>query len=279
MKVVASPFISFSASTFTGKETDCETGFSYFGARYYDPTLLTSWTAVDPMSDKYPNITPYAYCNWNPVKLIDPNGMEAGDYINVLGKKIGTDGKNDKKIYVVISNAASKQIIKNTKNNKVTPTEDLKKNSYLELPLIEIRKGMMNVACPDNDVLREYGGAVCLDQNDEIYVCPAEPGPIHQKDSRGEIDVTNLRHDKSGNHLMKSVVSRFHSHDASLDPGPSDEDKKNVRSGFNYVFNRSNNTVVIYDSRGPIISFSFDKFLSLEGNAKIEKALFPNIKF
>ena len=60
---------------FTGKETDCETRFSYFGARYYDPTLLTSWTAVDPMSDDYPNISPYHYCHWNPMRLTDPTGM------------------------------------------------------------------------------------------------------------------------------------------------------------------------------------------------------------
>ena len=76
MKVVASPFISFSASTFTGKETDCETDYSYFGARYYDPTLLTSWTAVDPMADKYPSLSPYNYCAWNPMKLVDPDGMD-----------------------------------------------------------------------------------------------------------------------------------------------------------------------------------------------------------
>ena len=69
-------FTQFSASTFTGKELDAETGYGYFGARYYDPTLLTGWTAVDPMSDKYPNISPYAYCAWNPVKLVDPNGRE-----------------------------------------------------------------------------------------------------------------------------------------------------------------------------------------------------------
>ena len=66
----------FLGLNFTGKETDCETGFSYFGARYYDPTLLTSWTAVDPMSDKYPNISPYAYCAWNPMKLVDLDGKE-----------------------------------------------------------------------------------------------------------------------------------------------------------------------------------------------------------
>jgi len=30
--------------------------------------------------DKYPGISPYAYCAWNPVKLVDPNGM---DTINI----------------------------------------------------------------------------------------------------------------------------------------------------------------------------------------------------
>ena len=28
------------------------------------------------MADKYPSISPYAYCAWNPVKLIDPDGRE-----------------------------------------------------------------------------------------------------------------------------------------------------------------------------------------------------------
>ena len=46
-----------------------ETGFSYFGARYYDSDLMTGWLSVDSQSDKFPNISPYAYCNWNPIKL------------------------------------------------------------------------------------------------------------------------------------------------------------------------------------------------------------------
>ena len=28
------------------------------------------------MADKYPSISPYAYCAWNPVKLVDPNGKD-----------------------------------------------------------------------------------------------------------------------------------------------------------------------------------------------------------
>ena len=60
----------------TGKERDEETGYGYFGARYMDHELMTMWLSVDPMADKYPNISPYAYCAWNPIKLVDPDGRE-----------------------------------------------------------------------------------------------------------------------------------------------------------------------------------------------------------
>ncbi len=63
-------------TTFTGKERDEETGYGYFGARYMDHALTTMWLSIDPMADKYPSISPYAYCAWNPVRLVDPDGME-----------------------------------------------------------------------------------------------------------------------------------------------------------------------------------------------------------
>ena len=59
---------------FIGKERDSETGFSYFGARYYDSDLMTGWLSVDPMADKYPSLSPYNYCAWNPIRLVDPDG-------------------------------------------------------------------------------------------------------------------------------------------------------------------------------------------------------------
>ena len=37
---------------------------------------MTMWLSVDPMADKYPSISPYAYCAWNPVKLVDPDGND-----------------------------------------------------------------------------------------------------------------------------------------------------------------------------------------------------------
>lgn len=74
--------------SFTGKELDEETGFGYFGARYMDHELMTMWLSVDPMSDKYPSISPYAYCAWNPVKLVDPDGKEMTDFKDKKGNLI-----------------------------------------------------------------------------------------------------------------------------------------------------------------------------------------------
>ncbi len=62
--------------SFTGKEKDSETGLYYFGARYYDPSISGLFLSVDPMADKYSSISPYAYCAWNPVKLVDPDGKD-----------------------------------------------------------------------------------------------------------------------------------------------------------------------------------------------------------
>ena len=60
--------------TFTGKERDEETGYGYFGARYMDHEILTSFLSVDRYASKYPSISPYAYCAWNPIRLTDPTG-------------------------------------------------------------------------------------------------------------------------------------------------------------------------------------------------------------
>ena len=61
--------------TFSAKEKDVETGLSYFGSRYYSSDL-SIWLSVDPMSAKYPSLSPYTYCADNPVKLVDPNGED-----------------------------------------------------------------------------------------------------------------------------------------------------------------------------------------------------------
>jgi RHS repeat-associated protein len=60
---------------FNAKELDEETGLYYYGARYYDPRIAL-FLGVDPLSEKYPNFSVYIYTFQNPVKFIDPTGME-----------------------------------------------------------------------------------------------------------------------------------------------------------------------------------------------------------
>ncbi len=81
--------------TFSAKEKDIETGYSYFGARYYTSDL-SIWLSVDPMSDNTPFATPYAYCINNPIILHDPNGEDWFENENTGGVYFDKDLKNAK---------------------------------------------------------------------------------------------------------------------------------------------------------------------------------------
>ena len=54
--------------TFSAKEKDAETGYSYFGSRYYNSDL-SIWLSVDPMASKYPHQSNYVYCSNNPIQI------------------------------------------------------------------------------------------------------------------------------------------------------------------------------------------------------------------
>ena len=59
--------------TFSGKERDSETDYSYFGARYYTSDLGV-WLSVDRLAKKYPSFSSYNFSLNNPINLVDPNG-------------------------------------------------------------------------------------------------------------------------------------------------------------------------------------------------------------
>ena len=87
----------FEEHKFTGKERDEETNYDYFGARYYW-SAAKHWLSVDPLSDKYPGISPYAYCGWNPINYIDPDGKKIviGIWYGRLFANLGFDNFESK---------------------------------------------------------------------------------------------------------------------------------------------------------------------------------------
>ena len=52
-------------------------GLDYYdySARIYDP-VTTRFTTMDPLSEKDYSISPYVFCNNNPVKFVNPNGKD-----------------------------------------------------------------------------------------------------------------------------------------------------------------------------------------------------------
>ena len=72
---------------YNGKELDIRKGLNWYdyGARHYDPAV-GRWHVQDPMAEYYYVLTPYNYCNNNPICHRD----EEGKFIsNVIGAVVG----------------------------------------------------------------------------------------------------------------------------------------------------------------------------------------------
>ena len=41
------------------------------------------WLSPDPLSDKYPEISSYAYCHWSPMRYVDPDGRDIYRYFPI----------------------------------------------------------------------------------------------------------------------------------------------------------------------------------------------------
>ena len=64
---------------FTGKERDQETGYDYFGARYYD-SRIGRWLQTEPLYNKYLQFSPYQYGLLNPMILRDIDAKWIPEY-------------------------------------------------------------------------------------------------------------------------------------------------------------------------------------------------------
>ena len=78
--------------------------YDYGARRYY--SAIPMWDRVDPMAEKYYNVSPYAYCHNNPVNAVDPDG--ADDYFSQSGIYLYSSGTTPN-IYIYLHPTREKQ--------------------------------------------------------------------------------------------------------------------------------------------------------------------------
>ena len=252
--------------SFNAKELDEETGMYYYEARYYKPPVFTS---RDAMFEKYFWMTPYAYCANNPVKYVDPDGEEIGEFI-ANGKIIGNDGKDDGKLYVVNNVSLSQKeydntidfIIQNSGNAEAFTNNDIAYRNSTEIdPSEENRQKMVEIVSQDNGEggsnpsnNREYGGK--YDGTGKIV--PLPPGKVGnlKKDNHLYYDSENIFHSHaSGTLTIFNLLDYSQSYGKEYEQKswiqePSPVDISNCGERTRYVFGMGNKTVYIYTKNG-----------------------------
>jgi len=78
--------VSLKRYKYVGKERDEETGLYYYGARYY-AGWLCRFVSVDPLNEKYPELSAYQYASNRPITMIDLDGLE-GTYFSKFFNQI-----------------------------------------------------------------------------------------------------------------------------------------------------------------------------------------------
>ena len=83
---------------FNGKQKDDEINgagnYIDYGMRGYDPRLVRLNYSIDPLSKKYPELSPYQFANNTPIQAVDLDGLENIYYQDAFDKS-GFSSSND----------------------------------------------------------------------------------------------------------------------------------------------------------------------------------------
>ena len=121
------------------------------GSNLLEINNLQMWLSVDPMSDKYPSMSPYNYCANNPVILVDPDGRDIYTF----------DDKGNIYLYEAIEGSSTDHLVVLDKNGKVSRDKNgnIKKESFFGKQLSqEVDKGSFDNISIDGKTLIDFKG-------------------------------------------------------------------------------------------------------------------------
>ena len=86
---------------YNGKESQKNFGINYIDSEARFQRLDGAFNSIDPKAEENYWISPYTYCNANPIRYIDQTGELTDDYFNYFGKYLGNDGTASNNIRIV----------------------------------------------------------------------------------------------------------------------------------------------------------------------------------
>jgi RHS repeat-associated protein len=222
-----------------------------YGARMYD-SRLGRWLSVDPIAIKTPWASPYNGFSNDPIDRIDPSGK--GDFYSQAGTKLGSDGNNDGKIYVVKDvDCVMETIQKNTANNVYTKVSDVQAN-VVQLPSAYVRKEIAGAVDRSNSAtnesqfpgdadadkkvdnqggFHEEGGVFGETANKSELVVPAKPG-AYEDPSKSTGAAVSVFDSSNPDDFAKltSMEGSYHIHPSGSITVPSADGKSATIYGF-----------------------------------------------
>ena len=268
---VSSTNQGFQPFKYNNKELDRMHGLDWYdyGARRYDPAFCM-FTQMDPLAEKYPHLSPYAYCAGNPVNAIDPDGRDPIYSRTWWGRirRIGDDGLNHNRSYFVRGQVA-RQVKKATKRGRFYSGTLRQGNNVLYIPTGKKLDSVASSLYETELTGRENGGHYLINSQDAER-WDEGPAPIREKIGDDIFEVAAITPFKVNSlddtpNDLSSLESLWHVHPHSS--SPSDDDitvlKDLHRKGFDgnaFIISVVENTVTFFNHNGVLTTMTWDEF-------------------
>ncbi|MFR8632528.1 MAG: RHS repeat-associated core domain-containing protein, partial [Barnesiella intestinihominis] len=242
-----------------------------FDARMYYPALCRFMT-MDPLCEKYYSISPYAYCNNNPVKYVDPDGRDIWE-INDVGKIVNRIKDKTQDAFYMVDNKGNRTYTTDVDGNKSYNSISFEYGTITDFQKaggLFFKKDATNFSVADEasgaslfkffaDNTKIEFGLINTQSNGSTVMTNHKEGSVkasltaQQLSDKGQT-VTSIIH----NHPNSTQPSGFRAGDTS-----GDKFAANILPNVDrYVYQPKNNALVMYDNKSIIGTMSWNMVFS-----------------